>query len=140
MKTKETKTKKLTFLLALTFLFLFSSSVYGEEEEKDLQEINLKCVWLKDERMVEYTNIKYKEKNIYYYYSDILIEKYKITKVENRFIEGSILVKDTKKNFIRINRYSGLLRTSSCNPEKEGDCENPKQNSISSCEVIERKF
>ena len=26
--------KKLTFLLALTFLFLFSGSVYGEEEVK----------------------------------------------------------------------------------------------------------
>ena len=28
------KTKKLTFLLALTFLFLFSGSVYGQEEVK----------------------------------------------------------------------------------------------------------
>ena len=28
------KTKPLTFLLALTFLFLFSGSVYGEEEVK----------------------------------------------------------------------------------------------------------
>ena len=28
------KTKPLTFLLALTFLFLFSGSVYGQEEVK----------------------------------------------------------------------------------------------------------
>ena len=28
------KTKSLTFLLALTFLFLFSGSVYGQEEVK----------------------------------------------------------------------------------------------------------
>jgi antitoxin component YwqK of YwqJK toxin-antitoxin module len=34
MKTKEMKTKPLTFLLALTFLFLFSGSVSGQEEVK----------------------------------------------------------------------------------------------------------
>ena len=31
---KSMKTKPLTFLLALTFLFLFSGSVYGQEEVK----------------------------------------------------------------------------------------------------------
>jgi hypothetical protein len=36
MKTKEMKTKPLTFLLALTFLFLFSGSVFGG----DLQDGN----------------------------------------------------------------------------------------------------
>ena len=33
---KEMKTKALTFLLSLTFLFLFSGSVYGEESRVKL--------------------------------------------------------------------------------------------------------
>ena len=33
LETEEMKTKQLTFLLSLTFLFLFSGSVFGQEEE-----------------------------------------------------------------------------------------------------------
>ena len=39
------KTKPLTFLLALTFLFLFSGSVYGEKEVKKEYWDNGKLKW-----------------------------------------------------------------------------------------------
>jgi len=34
LETKEMKTKPLTFLLALTFLFLFSGSVFGDDFQR----------------------------------------------------------------------------------------------------------
>jgi len=37
LETEEMKTKPLTFLLALTFLFLFSGSVFGQETEVKME-------------------------------------------------------------------------------------------------------
>ena len=39
------KTKPLTFLLALTFLFLFSGSVYGEESDLETSWENTRGIW-----------------------------------------------------------------------------------------------
>jgi hypothetical protein len=39
------KTKKLTFLPALTFLFLFSGSVYGEESDLETSWDNARGIW-----------------------------------------------------------------------------------------------
>ena len=46
------KTKSLTFLIALTFLFLFSGSVFGEEPEVKKKFYDIWELWIMSKKLV----------------------------------------------------------------------------------------
>ena len=104
------KTKKLTFLLALTFLFLFSGSVFGGVFDKKGESVVLYCqkmgglfaINMKDKTIKNYSfgGESYEYEGEYYYdYKAQVI--FTINNENEVFIEG---INETKKGFIVIYR------------------------------------
>ena len=92
------KTKPLTFLLALTFLFLFSGSVYGGVFDKKDESVVMIC------KSDGSFSINMKEKTIknYSLAENKLVKTYKINKENEVFIEG---VNKTNEKFVLFYRH-----------------------------------
>jgi hypothetical protein len=104
------KTKKLTLLLSLTFLFLFYGSVYGGVFDK---EDEITSLWCKSDRI--YLVINMKEKTIKKYSSPFdsktnpsrkLIDTIQIKKVTDFYIYGE---NKTKTSNWKIDRHTYFI-------------------------------
>jgi hypothetical protein len=86
---------KLTFLLALTFLFLFSGSVWAENNR-----INLTCVWTVHGKMIESFIIYLKKKTVFWIEEE---KSFQISKLHDGFIKF-----EGMKSYMVGNRGMGL--------------------------------
>ena len=120
------KTKSLTFLLALTFLFLFSGSVWAENNR-----INLTCVWTVHGKMIESFIIYLKKKTVFWIEEE---KSFQISKLHDGFIkfEGikSYMVGNrgrrlkNVKVLMKINRITGQFHVLSeqVKTDRIGNC------------------
>ncbi len=90
---------KLTFLLSLTFLFLFSGSVYGGVFDKEDESVVMIC---KGDLGSFSINMKEKTIKNYSLEENKLVEIYKINKENEVFIEG---VNKTNEKFVLFYRH-----------------------------------
>ena len=122
------KTKPLTFLLALTFLFLFSGSVWAENNR-----INLTCVWTVHGKMIESFIIYLKKKTVFWIEEE---KSFQISKLHDGFIKfegiksymvgnGGVELENVKI-LMKINRINGQFHVFS---------EHVKTDGIGACQV-----
>jgi hypothetical protein len=122
LETKEMKTKLLTFLLSLTFLFLFSGNSFGGIFDKKDENVVLRClggfgqsdvyysVNIKDKTITEYMGYQFKQST------------YKIERENEIFLFG---VKESENGSrqVRIDKheYKNIIPLTLKNLDKEGN-------------------
>jgi hypothetical protein len=97
---------KLTFLLALTFLFLFGGNSFGSVFDKTDESVVLLCVGLRSHKTVFFT-VNMKDEVIKEYSGTNALLSYKITKKNDVYIQGIEEEKDPVAiQSIRITRHT----------------------------------
>ena len=127
------KTKPLTFLLALTFLFLFSGFAFGDIVEKKDTNLMIDCV---DGAYTDSTYlIDLEEKTIKLFTSDLGINiTYKITETSEMYIKGKNKIHHLIITFWRFVNYEGKVRVTERNMDR------PDKFTNRECFLVEKRF